>query len=58
MVALAIPTLWTAYGPIPLKARVDPENQASVRILRRNGFRRHGATTEALDVYLLEHRPS
>ena len=55
MVALAISAVWDAYGPIPLSARVDPENQASVRILTRHGFRAGGATPEGLDVYRLEH---
>ncbi|WP_411730970.1 GNAT family N-acetyltransferase [Paeniglutamicibacter sp.] len=56
MVARAIPAVWDAYGSIPLSARVDPENGASVRILTRHGFRPDGATPEGLDVYRLEHR--
>lgn len=55
MVAQAIPAVWDAYGPVPLSARVDPENQASARILKRHGFHADGATPEGLDVYRLEH---
>lgn len=55
MVVLAVPAVWAPYGPVPLSARVDPANQASVSILTRQGFRADGVAPEGLDVYGLEH---
>lgn len=55
MVAMAIPVVWYAYGPVSLSARVEPGNLASVRILARHGFRADGVTPEGLAVYRLDH---